>query len=235
MPLSSVMEILSDIPVSLDTGKVLERMNIRKKSEDMEKGIQELIEVVLPIARPKVIYQVSYVDNKAEDSVEVDGVRFTSRVLRDNLGEVGRVFPFVATCGRELDEIDIPADKFMKCYYLDQIKEVVLELAMSYLEEHLTRKYELGQISSMQPGSLESWPITQQKELFSIFGNVEDAIGVRLTDKCLMIPVKSVSGVYFPTEIKFESCQLCLRERCIGRKSPYNPDLARKYSEEVAG
>jgi hypothetical protein len=229
------MEILSDIPVSLDTGKVLERMNIRKKREDIGKGIQELIEVVLPIARPKVVYQVSYVDNKTEDSVEVDGVRLTSRVLRDNLDEVGRVFPFVATCGRELDEIDIPADEFMKCYYLDQIKEMVLELAMSYLEEHLTRKYELGQISEMEPGSLESWPITQQKELFSIFGNVEDAIGVRLTDKCLMIPVKSVSGVHFPTEIKFESCQLCPMERCIGRKSPYNPDLARKYSEEVAG
>lgn len=229
------MEILSDISVSLDTGNVLERMNIRKKREDMEKGVQELIEIVLPIARPKVIYQVSYVDNKAEDWVEVDGVRFTSRVLRDNLDKVGRVFPFVATCGRELDEIDIPADEFMKCYYLDQIKEMVLELAMSYLEEHLTRKYELGQISEMEPGSLESWPITQQKELFSIFGNVEDAIGVRLTDKCLMIPVKSVSGVYFPTEIKFESCQLCQRERCIGRKAPYNPDLARKYSEEVAG
>ncbi len=229
------MEILSDISVSLDTGNVLERMNIRKKREDMEKGVQELIELVLPIARPKVIYQVSYVDNKAEDWVEVDGVRLTSRVLRDNLDKVGRVFPFVATCGRELDEIDIPADEFMKCYYLDQIKEMVLELAMSYLEEHLTRKYELGQISEMEPGSLESWPITQQKELFSIFGNVEDAIGVRLTDKCLMIPVKSVSGVYFPTEIKFESCQLCQRERCIGRKAPYNPDLARKYSEEVAG
>ena len=235
MPLSSVMEILSDIPVSLDTGGVLERMNIRKKREDMERGVQELIEIVLPIASPKVIYQVSYVDNKAEDSVEVDGVRFTSRVLRDNLDKVGRVFPFVATCGRELDGIDIPADEFMKCYYLDQIKEMVLELAMSYLEEHLTRKYDLGQISEMEPGSLESWPITQQKELFSIFGNVEDAIGVRLTDKCLMIPVKSVSGVYFPTEIKFESCQLCTRERCIGRKAPYNPDLAGKYSEEVAG
>ena len=228
------MEILSEIPVSLDTEKVLERMNIRKKREEMGKGVQELIDLVLPIARPKAIYQVSYVDNKAEDSVEVDGVSFTSRVLRDNLDKVGRVFPFVATCGREMDEIDIPVDEFMKCYYLDQIKEMVLELAMGYLEGHLTRKYGLGQISEMEPGSLESWPITQQKELFSIFGNVgnvEDAIGVQLTDKYLMVPVKSVSGVYFPTEIKFESCQLCPRKKCIGRKARYNPELAEKYNK----
>ncbi|MBC8461851.1 MAG: hypothetical protein H8D67_28105 [Deltaproteobacteria bacterium] len=35
--------------------------------------------------------------------------------------------------------------------------------------------------------------IEQQKELFSIFGNVEDLIGVKLTDSYLMIPNKSVS------------------------------------------
>ena len=64
------------------------------------------------------------------------------------------------------------------------------------------------------------------------FSDVEDLIGVRLTEKFLMVPVKSVSGIYFPTEVKFESCQLCSRKACIGRKAPYNPDLAKKYSEK---
>lgn len=223
------MEILSDIPVSLDAGTVLERMNIRKKRGDMEKGIQEMIELALPVAKPKAVYEVSYIDNKYDDAVDIGGIRFTSRVLRDNLEEANKVFPFVATCGKEVDRIDIPADEFMKCYFLDQIKEVLLEQAMSHLEEHLTRKFSLGQISEMEPGSLESWPIDQQQKLFSIFGNVEELIGVRLTDRYLMVPVKSVSGIYFPTEIKFESCQLCPREKCIGRKARYDPELARKY------
>ena len=225
------MEILSDIPVSLDAGRVLERMNIRKKREGMESGIQEMIELALPIARPKAVYEVCYIDNKYDEAVDIGGIRFTSRVLRDNLEEANRVFPFVATCGTEIDNIDIPADEFMKCYFLDQIKEMLLEQAMSHLEEHLTRKFGLGQISEMEPGSLESWPIDQQKELFSLFGNIEEIIGVRLTDRYLMVPVKSVSGIYFPTEIKFESCQLCPREKCIGRKARYNPELAKKYNK----
>lgn len=225
------MEILKDMPVSLDAGRVLERMNIRKKRDDMEKSIQEIIELALPIAKPKAVYEVSYIDSKYDEAVDIGGIRFTSRVLRDNLEEANRVFPFVATCGKEIDNIDIPADEFMKCYFLDQIKEMILELAMSHLEEHLTRKFGLGQISEMEPGSLESWPIDQQKELFSIFGNVEELIGVRLTDRYLMVPVKSVSGIYFPTEIKFESCQLCPREKCIGRKARYNPELAEKYNK----
>ena len=87
----------------------------------------------------------------------------------------------------------------------------------------------------MAPGSgtTDVWPITQQKELFSIFGNVEDLIGVRLTDKYLMIPIKSVSGILFQTETTFETCQLCPREACIGRRAKYDPDLVRKYREKM--
>ena len=227
------MEVLTNIPVKLDAEDVLKRLNLRRKSEDMEKNIQELIEKVLPIARPKVIYEVAYVDNRNKNSLDIGGVRFISRLLRINLDKVGRVFPFVATCGTELEEIHVPSTEFVKSYCLDQIKEMVLESAFYYLEDYLKRRYELGQISEMEPGSLESWPITQQKELFSIFGNVEDLIGVRLTERFLMVPLKSVSGIYFPTEIKFESCQLCPRERCSGRKAPYDPDLARKYNEKI--
>ncbi len=82
----------------------------------------------------------------------------------------------------------------------------------------------------MNPGSLEDWPITQQKQLFSIFGNVEDLIGVKLTDSFLMIPRKSVSGIYFPTEVMFYSCQLCQRKNCEERQAPYDKSLEDKYS-----
>ena len=176
------------------------------------------------------MYRVSYVSRKNGDSVEVDGVKLTSRVLRMNLDEVGRVFPYVATCGTEVDQIAVPSGDMMKAYYLDTLKEMVLESALSYLEDYLTERYALGQISEMEPGSLDTWPITQQKELFSIIGDVERLVGVRLTDRFLMIPLKSVSGIYFPTEIKFESCQLCQRERCPQRRAPFNSDVAEKYA-----
>ena len=74
----------------------------------------------------------------------------------------------------------------------------------------------------MSPGSLEDWPITEQTKLFSIFGDTERLIGVRLTDSMLMVPRKSISGILFPSEEGFTSCQLCDRERCPGRKAPYS-------------
>lgn len=229
------MEVLNSIPFRLDTKEVLKRLRLRKENKDMERMVQELLDIVHPIAKPKAVYRVSYVDNKNGDSLYIDGVKFTSRVLRVNLDKVGRVFPYVATCGRELDEIAVPADDYMKYYCLDTIKEMALSSARSYLQDYLTRNYALGQMSRMYPGegAAEDWPITQQKELFSVLANVEDLIGVQLTEHFLMLPLKSSSGIYFPTEIKFESCQLCPREVCSGRKALYDLDLVKKYQEKI--
>lgn len=230
-----VVEVLDNIPIKLDLEAVLKRMHARSKNASAEKSIQELIQIVHPIARPKAVYEVSYIENKSEDSLDIGGMKFTSRVLRINLDKVERVFPYVVTCGRELYDIDIPSNELLKSYLLDQIRETVLVSARKYLEDYLIEKYALGQLSRMSPGSGSTtvWPITQQKQLFSIFGNVEELIGVRLTTTMLMIPVKSVSGIFFPTEIKFETCQLCPRDRCIGRRAPYDPDLEKKYQEKL--
>jgi hypothetical protein len=229
------MEVFNSIPVNLEPNKVLKFMHMRDSNQQVERMVQELVEVTRSIAKPKVVYKVSYVDDKDGDTVTIDGVRFTSRVLRINLGQVERVFPYIATCGTELEEIAVSSNDIMKSFCFEEIKIMVLRSAVAYLSNRLTEHYALGKMSRMSPGSgpLESWPIAQQKELFSLFGNVEELIGVKLTDSCVMFPLKSVSGIYFPTEINFESCQLCPREKCIGRRTPYDPELAKKYREDT--
>jgi hypothetical protein len=220
------MEVLNDIVVQLDVDTLLVRLRVDKESEDA-KDIQHLIEHVAPLVKPKAIYEVSYIQYKGYDTVAIGAITFTSRVLRVNLDKVERVFPYIATCGRELDEIVAATDDFMRRFWLDTIKGMVLETSVKYLSNYLKRKYALGQMSKMSPGagSQDLWPIEQQKQLFSIFGNVEDLIGVKLTPSFLMIPNKSVSGIYFPTEIKFESCQLCPRKGCLSRRAPYDKNL----------
>jgi hypothetical protein len=233
------MEVLNDIPIDLDLEAVIKRMRLRNRNDSILANIREMLDTARPIARPKAVCEVAYVENKNGDSLEIGGVKFASRVLRVNLDEVERVFPYVITCGRELDEIEIPAADFIKGYYLDQIKETALVLARQYVEDYLKKKYALGQLSRMAPGAGTEidWPITQQMELFSIFGGrdkVTELIGVRLTDTFLMVPIKSVSGIFFPTEVSFESCQLCPRERCVGRRAPYDPEMVKKYRPEEA-
>lgn len=66
--------------------------------------------------------------------------------------------------------------------------EKALRVAITAIEDHIRKEFELD------------WPIQEQRKLFEIIGNTKDLIGVELTDSCLMLPIKSVSGIWFPAE-----------------------------------
>jgi hypothetical protein len=187
-----------------------------------------LIQEAEAIARPRALYGVAYVDSRSERSIVVDGIRFDSRVLQVNLESAHRVFPFLATCGVELHEWTAAQDDVLQRYYADEIAEAALRQALGALREHLNERYRLGRTSTMSPGSLPDWPIQAQRPLFALFGDTEQLLGVRLTDSLLMVPSKSVSGIRFPTEQTFASCQLCPREGCPSRQAPYDAALYEK-------
>jgi hypothetical protein len=229
------VQVLDNIPCELDFSKVKKWLRTHGDSSRFEKAVQELIEVMAPIARPKAVYKVSYIGDKHGEAIEIDGVQFGGTLLQVNLEKGQRVFPFVVTCGKEADAIQVPSSDSIKHYCLDVLKTSLAVSAASYLQNYLKEKYTLEQLSVMNPGELESWPLTQQKPLFALLGNVEDMIGVRLTENFGMIPLKSRSGIYFSSQTKFESCQFCTRQRCVGRRAAYDPELAKKYKEKAKG
>jgi hypothetical protein len=86
----------------------------------------------------------------------------------------------------------------------------------------------------MNPGSGDAsvWPIEQQRDLFSMCGDVEKLIGVKLTKSLVLVPDMSVAGIFFPTEIHFESCQLCHRENCFLRRAPFDKELWESINQD---
>jgi len=223
-PLMTNSYVLNTIPCRIPSERLWERTHIEPDS-DYGVEIQPMVEEALAIAEPKGFYTVELVEPGEYDAVHIQGVEFKSRVLRVNLESVHRVFPFVVTCGTELDEWSNGFDDILQKFWADTIKEVVLESANEYLTEHLEERFQTGSLASMNPGSLEDWPISEQKKLFALLGDTRTTIGVTLTETYLMIPTKSVSGIYFPTEEGFESCRLCPRDPCHGRRAPYDEEL----------
>ncbi|MFC1726528.1 vitamin B12 dependent-methionine synthase activation domain-containing protein, partial [candidate division KSB1 bacterium] len=223
------MEILDNIPLSLDREEVLKTLHYDKNKINDVPDIHELIDTAVSCAKPKAVFKASYIEVRNKNRINLDGVEFTSGVLAVNLKNVERVFPYVVTCGRELDGINIPPDDMLKSYYLDAIKEIILEKAFDYLKDFIKDRFKTGKLSHMSPGSLEDWPIQEQTGLFSLLGNVQETIGVELTESLLMVPVKSVSGIHFPTETSFESCKLCPRANCRARRARFDKKFAEKY------
>ena len=225
------MTLLAEIPVELSLDQVLSDLHVPPESEDAA-AVARLIESVRAVVNPKAIYDICYIEDRTPNTVTIGGIAFTSRVLRVNLEKVHRVFPFVVTCGRELERIPGVDGDPLREYWLDHLRILALRAASARVKEHIESTYQPGKMSSMSPGSLQDWPITQQTQLFALLGGVEGAIGVTLTDSFLMLPMKSVSGMYFPTEASFHSCSLCPRKDCPGRSAPYDEHLwAQRYAE----
>ena len=221
------MPILDNLKVDISLNDVCRRLHMGPDSDVSE--IQPLIEVAMALIEPKAIYEVSYIEDKLEDAVMVNGRHLTSRVLRKNLDQAERIFPFVITLGPKLGEKQADSTDLLENFYLDTIGNVALNSARKQLKRHLKSEFALEKISSMAPGSLPDWPIEEQAPLFKLLGDVDAAIGVKLSNSLLMLPAKSISGIYFPTEVSFFICQLCPRERCESRKAKYDPKLAREY------
>jgi hypothetical protein len=216
--------VLDSIPLRFDPEEFLQLTHIDLSAPSAKTGAA-LIETALPVARPKAMYKICYIEERTEGGVQLEGIRFTSAVMSQNLSEVERVFPYIVTCGVELDTITTSPEDVFACYMLDGLKELALQQAIEHLRNHLADNYGLDteRISTMNPGSgnRNVWPISQQRQLFQLLGDVEASIGVCLTDSFLMTPNKTVSGILFPTEVPFVSCQLCTREECPRRRAAY--------------
>ncbi len=221
--------VLADVPFEPDVDGLLSGLRMGPGDEDAA-TVERLAGEASRVARPQGVYRVAYVEGREAHSVTVEGVTLRSRVLRVNLEGVYRVFPYVATCGRELDAWSHGLADALERYWADTIKEAALRAALQAVEEHIRTHHEQSGTASMSPGSLEDWPLTEQRPLFDLVGDPTGAIGVELTDSYLMVPTKSVSGIRFVSEHGFQSCQLCPREGCPGRRAAYDEHLLRtKY------
>jgi hypothetical protein len=224
------METFDPIPVTLDSAAVASRLR-HNPTRPGAPNLDALIAQARSLIHLRAVYQISYIRAKGEDTVEVSGVTFQSRILRRNLEAAQKVFPFIMTAGPELETAASSSGDLLKQYYLEEMANIALEGGAAWLAGLLAARWGFSGLSSMDPGSLEDWPITEQPKLFSIFGDTERLVGVRLTDNMLMIPRKSISGILFPSEEGFMSCQLCEREKCPGRRAPFDEALAARYEE----
>ena len=95
--------VLSSIPFQLDTAALRKKLHIKEGSHHAEE-LDHLIQGAHTVGKPKVLYKEAFIESRTDETVTLDGITFKSRVLRVNLENIYRVFPYVITCGLELEE-----------------------------------------------------------------------------------------------------------------------------------
>lgn len=223
--------IIENIPFKPDLAALIDKMRITDR-KPLIKEFRQILEEAESIANPKAMYCMSTIEKKGEDFVVIEGQRFESKILCVNLEKTDHVFTNVSTCGVELASWSGGISGVLHKFWADAICDFALTSAVKRVQKEIKKHYKTGYISSMTPGSLEDWPISEQKKLFNLLENATAAIGVSLTERYYMTPVKTVSCLTFPSDEQYYNCQLCSMDSCPNRRAPFDEHLMdKKYRD----
>ncbi len=194
-------------------------------NEDAEyyDDMKDFLDKAFEVGWPKAVYRESFVGEIGDKRAKLGGVYFKGPLAAEMLGKVHKAFPYVASCGSELDALaaSYRATDPLLNYYADVFNQNLADLMSGKVKEDIALRYGIEQVSSINPGSLPTFHIREQAPLFKLLEPGPDQIGVRLTDSYLMLPVKSVSGILYPASQEWFSCMRCARKNCPGRRAEF--------------
>ncbi|WP_418699224.1 vitamin B12 dependent-methionine synthase activation domain-containing protein [Bacteroides sp.] len=112
-------------------------------------------------------------------------------------------------------------DDILRVFVADAVGSILAETTVSLLMDTLKREAEkegMAISNNYSPGYC-NWHLSEQTKLFRFFP--EGITGIHLTESCLMLPVKSVSGIVaIGKNVKKRAygCDICNMSSCIKNK-----------------
>ena len=110
---------------------------------------------------------------------------------------------------------------YLEAFIADAIGSLTVEKAMDKIQAQLELEMQQEglQISNRYSPGYCNWSVSGQRELFDQMGELP--VAVSLTESCLMLPIKSVSGIIGVSATirkRPYSCRICKDKTCIYRK-----------------
>lgn len=193
---------------------------------EAEEAARTLFDETVKKLHPKSLITTEYIENRAKEGSEVilqvGSSTFRGKVLSE-LDNVHRLFPYIASCGNEMETYDTASLDMLASFWLDTLKTMALGVARLHTVQYLKDTYGIEKVSSVNPGSgnVDIWPVQELGGIFDLLDQ-GNPIGVRLTPSSLMVPNKTISGIFYESAYTFTSCKYCERENCPGRKEPFS-------------
>ncbi len=161
--------------------------------------VERLWEALLPVCNPWGGYRLMDGGRAGEDQVRVGNSLFnTGRVIAEAMQEATSIAVFTVTLGAGYDEWmeEVKAEEnIMHDFVANSMGSVLADCLTEDLIDELRTHVggmDLRITNNYSPGYC-GWALSEQRVLFSL---LPDGIsGITLTDSCLMLPIKSVSGI----------------------------------------
>lgn len=197
--------------------------NGQKVDDNLMNLIYETGEEVKKQITPKSVYRI-YDCEVDDNTVKINTLEIKSKNLAYNLRGCDKVTIMAATLG-------INVDMLIKKYTISNVtKAAIVQAASAAMVETLCDKIQEELRESLEKEGLYLKPrfspgygdlaLEHQRDIFAML-ECNKRVGITLTDKCLMIPSKSVTAFIGITKNKDTSCEQDKCTTCLNTECEY--------------
>ena len=189
--------------------------------------IDDYVDNTDQLINPSYSYTIWDIKRIQGSSVLLDGsLMFESQIIARLLEQCHKVAVFLATIGKHLEEATrrlADDGAVLRSAVLDAIGSDAVGRVADFVQasvKKIARNQGLVISPRFSPGYCD-WDISQQQVLFGAVDS--DSVEISLTEGCLMIPRKSISGIIGigpPNRgvERYNPCRTCPKRDCRGRR-----------------
>jgi len=225
-----MVKAIKDFEIEIDKDEVCRNLGYGKDqgpNSSISSLIDEEVDDAYSLIQPSCFYQLMNIRQIRQPWVILeDGIVITSNVLSQVLARCHHGVLFVANIGRRLEERVtqlMQEGQMLRATILDAVGSEAAEKTAGYLQDKV-REVATSNGSEItlrySPGYCD-WDITQQRVLFEAMNSAP--LGVSLTEECLMVPRKSISGIiglsrFEKYQLRYSACRFCTKTDCQNRR-----------------
>lgn len=190
--------------------------------EEISAMIDDMLHELKGCCTPHYGYVCLPIEAMGKDRLSIGGVEVQpGRIITSAMREAEAIAVFVATAGKEFDSWNKSLqqqDDIVRTFIADSLGSVLAEATVELLVKQVEQDAAaqgLKITNNYSPGYCD-WLLVDQKKLFDLLP--DDFCGIQLTESCLMLPVKSVSGIIgVGTDAKKKpyGCAICGMTTCV--------------------
>lgn len=229
------MKTVTPVEVNIDRDEVCRRLGYQNRSPSAAtlSLIDSQIAKAYKLIKPIYTYELKAIEEvRGQDILVEDSLVFTSKTVSYVLSDCRWAAVYLATIGKELDEEMaelMEKGEMLEATILDAVGTQAVAQTLYKLRDIVKGIAKANQCQATvqyAPGYCD-WDISQQKVLFQAIDST--SLSVRLTESCLMMPQKSVSGVIGIGKFDTTKPPPCLvvcskRESCMHKRVGWDPE-----------
>jgi Methionine synthase I, cobalamin-binding domain len=190
--------------------------------------IDEMLDELADYCTPEYGYVIHSGGRVNHDGLQIAETKLhTGKIIATSLREADCFAVFVATMGKGFERWNRKnklKNDMVRTFFADSLGSILAEACVVVMLERMEREMTSQGLlvsNSYSPGYCD-WQLEEQRKLFSFLP--DQCCGVMLTESCLMIPIKSVSGIIgIGEKIKkrLYSCDICTMTNCVKNRNKH--------------